>query len=106
MTLPFLWVMKSAHSQGRWLKVGSSELSADLLSPVLRYNQDPIRPNLIRLTYDGCQGPSATVSDCDGLECAAVWSACHVEDRLRDHFSNRPNKWVISLRPKATLPPL
>lgn len=27
-----------------------------------------------------------------------VWSPEHVEDRLRDHFAGRPNKWEESLR--------
>ena len=35
-----------------------------------------------------------------GLERAAVWSAEHVEDRLRDHFDGVPNK------PRQTFNPL
>jgi Immunity protein 26 len=63
-----LWVMRTAHSQGRWLKIGKTELSAALLSPDLRYNQDSFPPHPIRLTYDGCNGPPATVSDCESDE--------------------------------------
>jgi hypothetical protein len=99
-----IWVMRSAHSQGRWLKVGKAELLANLRAPVLRFNQDPIHPDQIRLTYDGCDGPLATISDCEDLECAAVWDPDHVEDRLRDYFSGLPNKWVLSLRPKGAAP--
>jgi hypothetical protein len=36
----------------------------------------------------------ATLDECAGLETAAVWSANHIEDRLRDHFAGEPNKWV------------
>jgi hypothetical protein len=47
---------------------------------------------------DGTWGQDpATVSDCAGLERAAVWSASHVEDRLRDYRAGRPNKWVRPL---------
>ena len=35
----------------------------------------------------------ATLDECAGLEVAAVWSAEHVEDRLRDHFAGKPDKW-------------
>jgi len=35
-----------------------------------------------------------------GLERAAVWGPSHVEDRLRDHYAGRKNKWVESLRIK------
>jgi hypothetical protein len=41
---------------------------------------------------------SATFEDVRHLERAAVWEPEHVEDRLRDHFDGRPNKWVESLR--------
>jgi len=40
----------------------------------------------------------ASREECAGLEAAAVWEPEHVEDRLRDHFAGRPNKWVESLR--------
>jgi hypothetical protein len=32
-----------------------------------------------------------------GLDCAAVWSAFHVESRLDDHFAGRPNGWAERL---------
>ncbi|MEU8388141.1 Imm26 family immunity protein [Micromonospora sp. NPDC048842] len=44
----------------------------------------------------------ATVEDCEGLEREAIWSPEHIEDRLRDHFDDRPNMWVESLRPKPS----
>lgn len=33
-----LWVMRYAHSQGRWEKVGTASVTAPLQQPVLRYN--------------------------------------------------------------------
>jgi Immunity protein 26 len=99
-----LWVMRHAHSKGRWQKVGTAPVSAPLQERVLRYNQDALRPQDIRLTYDGCSGPLGSLADCEGLECAAVWDPEHVEDRLRDHYAGVPNKWVLSLRPKVITP--
>jgi immunity protein 26 of polymorphic toxin system len=93
-----LWVMKTAHSGGRWTKIGTAPLSEALKMKVFRFNQDPIQPTQIRLTIHGCDGPLVSPSECDGLERAAVWDAEHVEDRLRDHFAGRPNKWVESMK--------
>ena len=33
----------------------------------------------------------ATIDECEGLECAAVWNAEHVEERLRDYYAGRKN---------------
>lgn len=99
-----LWVMGSAHSTGRWPKVGVAPVPVALQEPVRRYNQDPLRPQDIRLTFDGCDGPLGSLADCDGLECAAVWDAEHVEDRLRSHYSGVPCQWTLSLRPKVVTP--
>ena len=97
-----LWVMRYAHSTGRWLKIGDAPVAPALQQPVLRFNQDPLKPEQIRLTYDGCEGPLGTIKDCENLECAAVWDPEHVEDRIRDHFAGVPNKWLLSLRPKVS----
>jgi hypothetical protein len=99
-----LWVMRYAHSKGRWLKIGKAEVPDDLTTPVYRYRQDMINPSRIELTYHGEDGPRVSIDDCEGLECAAVWDPDHVEDRLRDHFADRPNKWAQSLRPKSLRP--
>ncbi|WP_072022273.1 Imm26 family immunity protein [Zavarzinella formosa] len=99
-----LWVMGHAHSKGRWAKIGDAPVSAALQSPVRRFNQDALRPQDIRLTYDGCDGPLGTLADCEGLECAAVWDPEHVEDRLRAHYAGIPCQWTLSLRPKPVPP--
>jgi hypothetical protein len=96
-----LWVMRYAHGRGRWLMLGPAPVREELQSPVLRYNQDKLRPQDIRLVYDGCTGPLGSVADCEGLECAAVWDPDHVEDRLRSHYAGVPCPWTLSLRPKA-----
>ena len=96
-----IWVMKSAHSTGRWPKIGVAKVSDALSRTVYRFNQDPIDPTKIRLTKDGTDGPLVSVAECHGLERAAVWDAQHVEDRLRDQFAGRPNKWAESMKIRA-----
>jgi hypothetical protein len=99
-----LWVSGYAHTTGRWPKVGTAPVRAELQAPVRRYNQDALRPQDTRLTYDGCEGPLGSVADCEGLECAAVWDPEHVEDRLRSHYEGVPCEWTLSLRPKVVAP--
>ena len=94
-----VWVSKEPFTSGRWLKMGQKQVTYRT-SPVF-YKQDPISKRLF-LYQDGREKP-ATISECQGLENAAVWSANHIEDRLRDHFAGRPNKWVESLKPKVPL---
>ncbi len=90
--------MMSAHSRGRWLKVGVAPIRRDLSKAVRRYKQDAISGKLFTMV-NGDEVP-ATRAQCKKLECAAVWSPEHVEDRLRDHFAGRSNVWLESLRPK------
>ena len=91
-----LWVMNYAVTSGRWLKVGTAQLSDDLRQPVPRFKQDPIDPAALSIYLDEKETP-ASPEECANLERAAVWDPEHVEDRLRDHFAGRPNKWVESL---------
>lgn len=99
-----LWVTAAAHSTGRWRKIGKAPAAEELQSPVPRYTQDPLRPQDIRLTYDGFNGPLVTAADCEGLECAAVWAPEHVEDRLRAHHAGVACKWTLSMWPKPVAP--
>ena len=62
--------------------VGSSRLSVYTTGPVSGTHRE--RP--------------ASLEECQDLERAAVWDDVHVEDRLRDHFDGRPNKFVESMR--------
>ena len=48
---------------------------------------------------------TASLAECEALESAAVWEPDHVEDRLRDHYAGRPNRWVESLRIDVTAIP-
>jgi len=96
-----LWVMRGAHASGRWQKVGVAPTQTDLERRILRFNQDPLDLSVITLGEDGTSGARVSIEQCEGYECAAVWDASHVEDRLRDHFAGTSNKWVESMRPRV-----
>ncbi|WP_239807487.1 immunity 26/phosphotriesterase HocA family protein [Croceicoccus hydrothermalis] len=96
-----LWVHNDAVKKGIWEVVGNLPLApADAVEPYF-FRQDAITGALSlyhsSFANTGWEHP-ASATDCDGLECAAVWDAEQVEDRLRDHYAGRPNKWFESLR--------
>ena len=93
-----IWVMNSAVTKGNWPIVGHAPLvEADQVLPTF-FRRDAISGKFSLYRSGEAEVP-ATKEDCRGLERASVWSACHVEDRLRDHFAARPNKWVESMQP-------
>lgn len=92
-------VHKSAWSLGRWSKVGKVEVPVSLLTPVPTFIQDALDPSMFQLYIGGNIRP-AKRSECEGLECCAVWEPEHAEQRLRDHLAGVPNVWVEQLRIK------
>jgi len=91
-------VYNDVITKGKWLKVGKMEIRDELKIVPNQFIQDPINPIEFSL-YNPNTGeilPSSR-KDVEGLECAAVWEAEHVEDRLRDHFAGNPNVWVAQL---------
>lgn len=98
-----IMVANHAVTRGRWRVVGSMSLTPDLMTSPDFFKQDPINGGLT--IYNDGLAPNyerpATRSECEALERAAVWDPEHVEDRLRDHFEGRPNRWVQSLKLKV-----
>jgi hypothetical protein len=96
-----IWVHNHAVKKGIWEVVGNLPLGPENAAEPYFYKQDAITGTLSlyhsSFAEAGWEHP-ASATDCDGLECAAVWDAEHVEDRLRDHYAGRPNEWVESLR--------
>lgn len=84
--------------KGRWLKVGSMEIRDDLKVEPNKFIQDSLNPNNFEL-YNPNTGEitPSTREEVEGLECAAVWEAEHVEDRLRDYYQGKSNVWVEQL---------
>jgi len=92
-------VYKYAITKNRWKIIGIEELETKYRLLPNKFMQDIIDPSLFSI-YNPNTGEMipATKEECFGLERSAVWEPEHVEDRLIDHFENRPNKWVESLK--------
>ena len=103
-----LWVSNHAVTSGRWPVIRRGTLSSANRAEPFFYKQDAItgRLALYHSTFAATDYErAANLNDCAGLEAAAVWKPEHVEDRLRDHFAGRPNRWLESLRiPVAAVP--
>lgn len=96
-----IWVHNDAVKRGLWPVIGNQPVAPENATEPYFYKQDAVtgRLSLYHSSFDdtGWERP-ASATDCDGLECAAVWDPEHVEDRLRDHYAGQPNRWVQSLR--------
>lgn len=88
-------VHKSAWTSGRWTRIGKVQPPPEIMSPIPKFIKDHIN-GALSIYLEGNIRP-ASYEECVGLERCAVWEPGHVEDRLRDHFAGRPNKWVRSL---------
>lgn len=97
-----LMVMNDAVTSGRWVVVGNSTIPERLKAVPKFCKQDQVSGALSIYHEIPDLAPHyerpALPGECADLEAAAVWEAEHVEDRLRDHFSGTPNKWVEQLR--------
>jgi len=92
----FVAVMEHAVKEGRWPVVGHVPLDNALQAPP-KFIQDALNKNRFEI-YEHGQIRPATRQECIGLERAAVWEPELVEDRIRDHYARRKNKWVESLK--------
>lgn len=93
-----IWVMKNAFTGRRWKKIDEFPLKPGEAGKRWFFKQAD--DGGLYKTRDGAEEIPASWEDVSNLECAAVWDPEHVEERLRDHFAGRPNKWVESLRPR------
>jgi len=89
----YLGVYNDVITSGRWVKVGKLSIKEEFEIVPLKFIQDSLKPDQFEI-YDPNSGEirKSTKAECKGLECAAVWEAEEVEERLRDHFSGRPNR--------------
>jgi hypothetical protein len=75
-------------------------LEAGLREAPPMFIQDAIKRDQFFICHGAVRRPAAR-AECEGLERFAVWDPTQVEDRLRDHFAGRPNKWVESMKIRA-----
>lgn len=94
-------VYDHAVNTGRWIKIGKAPLEEKFKILPMKYIQDALNPNLFSL-YDPNTGDitPANKQDCLMLERAAVWEPEHVEERILDHYANRPNIWLEKMKIK------
>jgi hypothetical protein len=96
-----IWVHNDAVKTGIWEVIGNLPLAPENAVEPFFYKQDAITGTLSlyhsSFADRGWERP-ASATECDGLECAAVWDPEHVEDRLRDHYAGQPNRWLERLR--------
>lgn len=95
-TCPLLfrvWVMKYVFTKSLWPSVGNLPLEKSLEKHPDFFIQDSINPNQISIYRNGDIFP-ASREEVQGLERASAWDPEHIESRLMDHFSGKPNIWV------------
>lgn len=83
-----------------WKKVGYVPLRPEELPIPDRFIQDVVDPMDCRLVDANGRERPATLDECEGRESASIWDSDQVEDRIRDHYMNRPNPWVELLKLK------
>jgi hypothetical protein len=96
-----LWVANHAITRGRWSVVGRAALAPENQEEPFFYKQDAITGRLALYHSSFAKTNwerAASLAECEGLECAAVWEPEHIEDRLRDHYDGRTSKWTESLQ--------
>lgn len=103
-----IWIMNSAIGRAGWSVIGNLPLRPELVHDYFFFKQDSISGKLSVYThfiydYDpdkriAAERP-ATYEEAKHLECAAVWSRCHVEERLTKHFHGLP-EIPVDLRPE------
>lgn len=89
-----VWVMESALR--KWPVVGHAPPPPIIQESPWFAKTDPIS-KLQTIVRDGEERPDLEQA-WRTLEPAAVWSAEHIVDRLRDARLGRPNKWLESMR--------
>jgi Immunity protein 26 len=93
-------VMKYAFENNRWPVVDERPLEKALLTPRNYFMKDVLTGQFsIYRSSDGAIHESSK-EECQGLEEAAVWDPQHIEERLRDHFVGRPNRYVEQMTAK------
>jgi Immunity protein 26 len=91
-----IWVMNRALTDGHWERICIVPLRTEFTQRVARFKRDPIS-GLFSIYVGGVERPAAPC-ECIGLEPAAVWSAEHVEARLKDHVGKRTHRPLDALR--------
>lgn len=93
-------VSAAAYRSGRWQRVGWVPLLAAAVVIPEFFMQDIFDPQQCQVVDHLGRARAATPQECVGLERAAVWAAEHIEERVRDHYQNRPNAHLEAMKPR------
>ncbi|MBN2423417.1 MAG: immunity 26/phosphotriesterase HocA family protein [Calditrichaceae bacterium] len=101
---PILFIVSAYDdiiTRGRWVKIGVVPLEDKLKQLPMQFIKDAINPDEFSI-YNPNTGEifPAKKEECISLECAAVWEAEHVEERLKDHFQGKQNRWLDDMKIK------
>lgn len=104
LTLPVIfriWVADRAFRAEKWEIVGRVEVHESIQDLPRFFIWDQIAKKFSIYNYEDCYSniPS-TYEECKELECAASWDSMHIESRLEDYFSGKPNKWLEDTKAK------
>lgn len=96
-----LGVYDDVITQGLWKKVGKLEVRKDLeVQPMQYIYHKGENPEYEIYNPNTGEIRRSTKEQVKGLECAAVWEANHVEDRIRDHYLGVPCIWMEGMSVK------
>lgn len=98
-------VYNYAVTRGGWEIIGKAPLEDELLETPKFYKYDSFFKRYEIYSPDGKDLPS-TWEECKNLELASVWEPGAVEQRLKDHFDNRPCWYLESEKPDWTFLPI
>lgn len=94
---PVLFRTMVMHSALRkWKHIASVKVPEQFASPGRYYREDAAHKGrfaIVEIYSPHFNGIPATREECVGLECDAVWSQNHIEDRLLDEFNGKTSRW-------------
>ena len=87
-------VARDALAAGGWRILGNVPLGGDLARPAV-YRHQPVGSKQA-FRYSAGTSVAASAAEVAPLETLATWFSMHIEQRLRNHFANRPDSAVKS----------
>ena len=94
-------VYNDVITKGHWLKVGKLDVREDLkVQPNKFIHHKGEIPEFKLYNPNTGEITNGSREQVIGLECAAVWEANHVEDRIRDHYLGVPCIWMEGMEIK------
>ncbi len=93
----YVAVIDGAVTTGRWPVVQTDVDLVPALKVPPTFMQDPLNREKFQVYERGMMRP-ASRAECLHLERTAVWDPEHVEDRIRDAYAGRENKWLRSMK--------